>query len=150
MVLWTLPAIAAEAGGLLPFDLRPTGYSAEEARTFLAALSDEGRAIYAGPQRALDGVYPALLAAVLAGAVKALFRRGPLRVVLMLAVLGGMLADYAENLRIAAMLAAGPEATDAMIEAASRATVTKSALTGAVMGLVLLALARRLRRKWRG
>ena len=37
-----------------------------------------------------------------------------------------------------------------MIAAASRATVAKSAMTGLVMGVVLLALARRLRQRWRG
>ncbi len=150
MALWTLPRIAQEAGGLLPFDLRPTGYTPEEARAFLSALSEEGRAVYSGPQRLLDSIYPALLAVVLAGAVKVLFRRGLLRIVLMLAVLGGMLADYAENMRVAGLLAAGPEAADAMIAAASRATVAKSAMTGLVMGVVLLALARRLRQRWRG
>jgi hypothetical protein len=42
MVLWSIPRISAEAGGLPVFDLRPGGYTFEEARAFLAALSPEG------------------------------------------------------------------------------------------------------------
>ena len=56
MLLWSLPKIAAEAGGLTPFDMRPGGYSLAEARAFLAALSPEGTAFYLGVQHRLDMV----------------------------------------------------------------------------------------------
>lgn len=148
MILWTLPEIATEAGGLAPFDLRPMGYGAEEARKFLNTLSAEGRETYLGPQRALDAVYPALLALVLVGAARGLVRRGAGRLLLLLMILGGMLADYAENMLVAGLLKAGP-VSDAAIAAASRATVAKSALTGLAMGWILLALARWLKHEWR-
>lgn len=140
MVIWTLPAISAAAGGLAPFDLRPTGYSPQEARAFLAALSDEGRALYLGPQRLLDLFYPALLGVVLGGAVWALVRFALLRWVLLAAVLGGMLADYSENILVKGLLETPGPVTDNAVLAASRATITKSALTGLAMMAVLVAL----------
>lgn len=149
MTFWTLPGIVEGTGGLMPFDLRFSGYGPDEARAFLAALSDEGRAVYLGPQRLLDTLYPALLAVVLAGGVAALVRARWLRVVLLAAVLGGMGADYLENARVAALLTADA-VTDEAIAAASRATVAKSALTGGAMGMLLLVLARRMRERWRG
>ncbi len=48
MVLKTLPEIAASADGLKAFDVRPAGYSESQARAFLTALSDDGRALYWG------------------------------------------------------------------------------------------------------
>ncbi len=65
MVLWSLPLLMADAGGLPAFDLRPAGYSHDEAQAFLAALSPEGRAFYLDVQQWLDTAYPALLGVVL-------------------------------------------------------------------------------------
>ncbi len=65
MLGWTLPAISAAAGGLPAFDMRPGGYSFDEAKAFLAALSPEGKALYLDVQHKLDTAYPGLLAATL-------------------------------------------------------------------------------------
>jgi len=146
MVTWTLPGIADAAGGLTPFDMRPFGYSHEEALAFLSALTDEGRRLYTGPQKMLDAVYPALLAIVLAGAVKHLFPRGVLSSIMMACVAGGMAADYLENLRVAEMMA-GDNSPDA-ITAAARATVLKSVLTGVAMIVILGRLIHSVWRKW--
>src|SRR5262252_8963046 len=54
MVFGTLPYLRRTAGGLEPFDLRPFGYTPEEARALLYALSDIGRAYYADVQLQLD------------------------------------------------------------------------------------------------
>jgi hypothetical protein len=140
MVIWTLPAIATAAGGLAVFDMRPTGYSPQEARAFLAALTDEGRALYLGPQRLLDLFYPAMLAVVLGGAIWVLVRFAWLRRVLLAIVLGGMLADYWENALVKDLLETPGPVSDAAILAASRATMAKSALTGLAMTAVLVAL----------
>lgn len=151
MVGWTLPAISDEAGGLMPFDLRPTGYSGDAARAFLAALSDRGRAIYLGPQRWLDLIYPALLALALLGAVRVFVGPPLLRWLLVALILIGMLADYSENARVAAMLHWDGAVPDDMVAAASLRTRLKSVFTGVVMVAVLLALARAgLRRVRRG
>ncbi|NIZ62133.1 hypothetical protein DL239_14215 [Sedimentitalea sp. CY04] len=146
MVTWTLPGIAAEAGGLTPFDMRPFGYSHDEALAFLSALTDEGRRLYTGPQKMLDAVYPAFLAIVLAGAVKHLFPRGVLYSLMMACIVAGMAADYLENMRVAIMLA-GETSPDA-IAAAARATVLKSSLTGIAMIVILGRLIRTVWHKW--
>ena len=72
MVVWSLPKVSEAAGGLVPFDMRPTGYSFEEAKAFLAALGPEGTAFYLHVQQRLDLLYPALLAATLFFAIRAL------------------------------------------------------------------------------
>ncbi|MDV7142670.1 hypothetical protein R3X27_08245 [Tropicimonas sp. TH_r6] len=140
MLGWTLPAISRAADGLAPFDMRPGGYGPEEARAFLSALSDEGRALYAGPQRWLDIFYPPLLALSLAGAIWQLYRGRIWRALFLAAILGGMGADWLENIRVAGLLNGVPE--DADIVAASRASVMKSSLTSVAMLGVLFGLLR--------
>jgi hypothetical protein len=143
MALWSLPKIAGEAGGLMPFDLRPLGYAEAEARAFLAGLSDDGRASYLTVQHRLDFAFPALLAATLAWTA---FRLPPpgwraVRWVLIGAAVGGMVADYLENAAVAAMLSAAPEEVSAeRIAAASRWTLLKSlgATVAMSLGAVLL------------
>ena len=65
MLIWTLPRITAAADGHVPFDMRPGGYSFDDAREFLTCLQPDGRTIYLGPQAVLDLIYPGLLAIVL-------------------------------------------------------------------------------------
>ena len=149
MVFWTLPTISDGAGGLIAFDLRPTGYSVSEARAFLGNLSDEARAIYMGPQRWLDMVYPALLGIVLAGALRAFVGHVVLCRVLLMVVLVSVLADYYENFLVAQMLVENQAASDALISSASRATIAKSALAGVAMTALLIALAKAGFARWR-
>lgn len=139
MVAWSLPALQEMAGGLPAFDLRPGGYAFDEARTFLAGLSADGRAFYLGTQQWLDTLYPALLGAVL---VIALLALAPARVKWLLAAFAaaGTVFDYLENNAVAAMLRAGPDGlTREMVDAASRWTVLKSATSALAMtGLLIL------------
>lgn len=145
MALWSLPKIAGEAGGLMPFDLRPFGYTETEAREFMHRLSDDGRAFYLAVQHRLDFAFPALLAATL---VWTAFRLPPpgwraVRWMLLVAAIGGMVADYSENTAVAAMLSVAPEAVAAeQIAAASRWTVLKSLGATIAMSLGVLLLAR--------
>ncbi|TLP69314.1 hypothetical protein FEE96_03245 [Parasedimentitalea maritima] len=145
MIAWTLPSITQYADGLPPFDLRPMGYSAEEARAFLSALGAEGRALYTGPQRLLDMAYPALLGFVLIGALRHLYARGWLLTVLVFVVLAAMGSDYLENMRVALLLSG--DTSDLTIASASRSTVMKSVLTSVAMFAVLAGL---VRSGWRG
>src|SRR5215467_7003921 len=62
MIFWTLAYLRRITGGLEPFDLRPLGYSVEEARTFLYALSQIGRDYYANIQLSVDNAFPATYA----------------------------------------------------------------------------------------
>jgi len=147
MLIWTLPGISAGAGGLAPFDMRPTGYSADDARAFLAVLSDDARQLYLGPQAMLDRAYPILLAVVLGGAIWMLFSASWLRWGLLGAVGIGMIADFVENARVAAMLAQVAPVSDAMAQGACRATVVKSAASGIAIVAVLAGAARAMWRR---
>lgn len=148
MLTWTLPGISADAAGFVPFDMRPMGYSPDEARSFLAALDDKGRALYLGPQAQLDLVYPLVLAIVLAGAVSVLISDWRLRGVLYVLILGGMLADYTENTFVALMLEYTEPVPDRLASLASKATVVKSVLTGLAMIAVLVGLILAGKKRW--
>ena len=74
MIVWSLPKIASAAGGAMPFDLRPWGYTPNEAEAFLVALSSEGRAFYTDVQLRLDTLYPPLLALWTCASAARLFR----------------------------------------------------------------------------
>jgi hypothetical protein len=152
MLLWSLPTIAAQAGGLMPFDVRPTGYTSSEARAFLAALSPDGFSLYRDVQLKLDLFYPGLLAATLG---MALFRLsppawGPWRTALAAVAVPVALFDYLENTAIAAMISLGSEAvSDELIASASRWTILKSATTTAAFVLVIAAAAAWVLLRWR-
>ncbi|SMX24169.1 hypothetical protein [Boseongicola aestuarii] len=152
MVLWSLPRIAEGAGGLIPFDLRPGGYSVDEARAFLAAIDAETTVFYLTTQHRIDLLYPALLAASLAAGLIWSWRRGPRWLVggfILLGVLGAV-ADYTENARVAVMLRAGPDAlTVEMVDAASKASMAKAGLTTLATLALVVGLVRRARRRIR-
>lgn len=144
MVLWSLPVISTAAAGLAPFDLRPAGYTFEEAMAFLTALSPEGRDFYRTVQHRLDLVFPGLLAATILLAIAALLpgRLGRWRFVLPLPVVLAAAFDWAENADVGKMLAAGAEGvTPEMVAAASRWSVLKAGVsTVAYSGLLILLL----------
>lgn len=148
MLFWSLPRLQGFSGGLLPFDLRPGGYSLAEAQALLAAMGAEGRDYYLGVQQTLDSAYPALYAVVMVLAFRALaplwWGRG-----LGLLALTGAGFDYLENARVAAMLRLPPEAvSDAMVAAASQATVAKSVAVAAALVSLSVLLARAGGRRW--
>lgn len=151
MVLWSLPIIAADTGGLMAFDLRAAGYSYAEAQEFLAALSDYGRAFYLNVQHRLDSAYPALMAVVLVFAFIGLFR-GVLRWLAIGLALAGAGFDYMENAAVAVMLrasaVAGDGLTEMMVATASRWTVLKSGMvTLALLALIAGAVMAYVRRR---
>jgi len=144
IVGWSLPIISANAGGLVPFDMRPAGYSLAEAQAFLAALSPAGLVQYLGIQHALDTAYPALLALTLVVASLYLVRGGG-RWALVLLALVGVAADYTENAAVRSLLAAGADTVSAQqVAFASGATIVKSGSTTLVFVTIALILI------WRG
>jgi hypothetical protein len=149
MLIWTLPTISAEAGGLMPFDTRPFGYSFEEAKAFLTALSADGRALYLGEQHFLDLFYPALLAATLILAAIVLTSPGLLRWLLSVPAALGLVFDYLENRAVGRMLEAGPDGlTETLVSEASRWTVLKSAFTTiAIVAVIVLLVVRFVARR---
>jgi hypothetical protein len=157
MVFGTLAYLRRVAGGLEPFDLRPFGYTPEEARALLHALSDIGRAYYADVQLQLDTAYPALYAlsrALLLFWVTAPGRTAerplplPARLALLALPLATAWFDFFENEGIAAMLAAGPQASDELIERTSFWTRAKS-LVGLATELLCVILAAIAFVRWR-
>ena len=140
MLIWTLPHLTAMAGGLVPFDLRPMGYSPNDARAFLGALGPDGAAYYLGVQQRLDTVFPALLALVLVISFRKL---APRKLGLTLGGLAVLAAafDYAENLAVRSMLQAGV-VTDAMAQRASAMTIAKSTCATVAISALLILLVR--------
>ncbi len=152
MVLWSLPFIAAEAKGEVPFDLRPMGYNLNEANAFLSALSARGREFYHSVQHRLDLAYPALLALALGigSGLTAPRTWRSARWLLVLLPLIGMAADYRENALVSDLLEAQlPLADAALVDAASRVTVVKSIATTLAMFLFLTLLVMWIVRKRR-
>lgn len=144
MVLWSLPVISEQAGGLVPFDLHPFGYSGDEAREFLAALSPQGRQFYLGPQHWLDTFYPILLGIVIAVPFVLYTRKWPLviRFTGLLALAVGVSADYLENAAVAQLLQMDQDkVTDAVVAVSSGWTMAKAAGTTVAFAFLLAAFA---------
>jgi len=152
MMFWTLAYLRRIAGGLEPFDLRPFGYTPEEARALLFALSSIGRTYYADVQLQLDTAYPALYALSRGLLLFWLTAPGrtatqplplPARFALLALPLAAAWFDYFENDGIAALLAAGPQADSELIERTSFWTRAKSlaGLATELMCIVLAAIA---------
>jgi hypothetical protein len=157
MVFWTLAYLRRIAGGLEPFDLRPFGYTPEEARALLFALSSIGRTYYADVQLQLDTAYPALYALSRGLLLLWLTAPGrtatrpiplPARLALLTLPLATAWFDFFENEGIAAMLAAGPQAGAELIERTSFWTRAKS-IAGLATELVCVTLAAIAFVRWR-
>lgn len=149
MVLWSIPYIVSHAMGLMPFDLRFTGYDYEEAALFHEALSDEGRRFYLTVQHSLDGAYPGLMAVTLVMSFRALYQGATLYVASGFAVLAAVF-DYLENASVAVMLKTLLiDLSKQMVARADLWTLLKSgaatlAFSAVLVGLVM-AVIRRMR-----
>ena len=134
---WSLPVLTGEAGGLWPFDLRPTGYSVTEARQYLAALSSEGRAFYLTIHHRLDVFFPAMLAITALLAARLVYGRRA-SILVSIVVLMATASDYFENYFVAEMLRHEASQLDAtMIQIASFWTVSKFALVALVVAALV-------------
>lgn len=127
--------------GQLPFDMRPLGYSQQDAVALLSGLGAEGRTYYLTRQIPLDMAYPALLALTLVSLMRwfdqVMPNSGLVRVGIFLSV-GAALCDYGENTGIAVMLLSWPDLSAPFVYASSFATVAKSILTTAAVMLAIL------------
>ncbi len=141
MVMWSLPIIANDAGGLLAFDMRPTGYVFEEARLLLSALSPETTAFYLNVQQRLDILFPFFQSLAIGWAIFRLLphRWRGWRYGVALVALPGMVFDYLENIIVAEMLNAGAKGlTRQMVDLASYYTQMKSIFVTISMTLLLV------------
>lgn len=155
MQLITLPALETYAGGLVPFDLRVTGYTPDEARDLLAALAGDGTAYYRAVQLPVDFIFPVFFALGI-GLPTWRFNRSPddnrimqtLRSIFIAAPVFAATADLWENWQILQMLAEGPNASTELIRSASRATAMKFGFAIiAWLGLLVGVLQTRVRRQ---
>lgn len=142
MILWSLPLITEITGGLIPFDLRPGGYTFDEALTFVEAINESGRSFYLNTQHTLDFFYPILFATTVTIPLIYLmpsYLGWPMASI----ALGAAIFDYLENNAVAAMLKAGSgELTETMVSTASNWTLSKSISTtiASVTLLVVLSI----------
>lgn len=121
MAFYTTPILLSAADGQLPFDLRATGYSAADAVSYVAALSDSGKQLYLTTQTMLDTIFPALLALSL---MLTLYRLAPQWPALFLTPVAGALFDYYENAAVREILLSAPPDA-ALVEMASLLTSLK-------------------------
>ncbi|WP_341861455.1 hypothetical protein [Gymnodinialimonas sp. 57CJ19] len=151
MITGTLAHLQA-LSGLVPFDMRPMGYSGPEAATLLDALGASGRHYYLSRQIPLDTAYPALLAATLVSTNRFLTAGRPVgwqRLASPLAI-GAALCDYAENAGIVAMILNMPHLPAPLVAATSAASVAKALLTTGAVTATLLLAGGCLWARWRG
>jgi hypothetical protein len=136
MVLWSLPMVSEMAGGSVPFDMRPGGYTFHEAREFLTVITAAGRDFYLNTQQLLDLFYPTLFAITVAISLVHLVPRHWGWTLAALAISAGVL-DHLENSAVAVMLRVEPDAlTEVMVSTASNWSLAKSIST--TMALVAL------------
>ncbi len=129
MVLWSLPLVSEMARGGVPFDMRPGGYSLEDARVFLAVINNEGRDFYLNTQQLLDFFYPTLFAITVAIPLVHLVPRYWGWTLALLAIAAGVF-DYLENSAVGIMLRVEPDlVTEAMVSSANNWTLAKSIST---------------------
>lgn len=140
MLLWSLPLVSETAGGGVPFDMRPGGYSFDDARVFLTAISDAGRDFYLNTQQLLDVFYPTLFAITVAIALVHLMPRYWGWTLAALAIAAGVF-DHLENSAVAVMLRVEADAlTESMVLTANNWSLAKSISTTIVLVALLAVL----------
>lgn len=140
MIYITLAHIEA-LSGLRPFDMRPGGYSQDQAMSLLNALGAIGRRFYLIRQIPLDLAYPALMALTLVSLLKWLGSRGADHRLVQMGIwlsFGAAIADYLENAGICIMILSWPDPSGSIVLAASVASIVKAGLATAAFLTVLL------------
>jgi hypothetical protein len=156
MSIWTFPFISSRAQGREAFDMRPMGYSVDDARAFLGAIDKKGISFYKEIQLPLDIVYPLLIClfilctlvilarALNGGRLSGEFKAPRWLSWLMTIPLLGMLSDYFENICVFMMLSNPLRVSDIIIHAANFFTLAKSISTtinwSSVIALAIMAL----------
>lgn len=140
MIFNTLAHIEA-LSGLRPFDMRPGGYSPDQAKSLLNALGAAGRNFYLTRQLPLDLAYPALMALTLVSLLRWFESRGASQRFAQIGIwlsIGAAIFDYLENAGICLMILSLPNLSDSVVRASSFASIVKSGLTSAAIMTVLL------------
>lgn len=133
-LVWLMgPELAPLSGGGTPFDMRPLGYTLPEAQAYLGQLTAAGRALYLGPIRLNDTLFPILLTLTLCLPLK-----GRASLWFLPALIYG-LADLGENIAVARILTSETLLPQDVILASSL-TQAKFAAVAVAIGLALWAL----------
>lgn len=140
LILVLAPRLSVETAGMIPFDLRALGYARPEAQAYLTAMTPTGQALYLGPIRLNDTIFPILFVLTLCLPLR---RWHP--VFSVPALIYG-LADLAENWAVARLLRTGVQIDDASVALASALTQAKFALAAVAILLALAGLIRAWRR----
>ena len=140
MILWSLPFVSETANGGLPFDMRPGGYSFDDALVFLSTIDDTGRDFYLGTQQLLDLFYPTLFAITVSVPLVRFVPQYWGQILATIAIAAGVF-DYLENRAVAVLLTAKPDSvTEAMVATASNWTLAKSISTTIASVALLIVL----------
>jgi len=149
MFFGPLTHLSRLAGGVSPFDIRPMGYSYDEAYAFLNAIGEQGRRYYANRELVLDMFYPPLYATSRVLALWWLTMPGRLRdipmplswryaLIAVPIIMAGL--DVAENGCIARMLRTWPDLSHDLVHVSSFATRMKM-IAGVLTELLMAVLA---------
>lgn len=146
MMTFTFPAIEQQIGAV-PFDLRPMGYSVDDARQIVDHLDDETTALYLFPQLLLlDLLYPPFLALFLGSLLLrlgTLIRWSPKRIAIVVALpFMTMVFDYTENIFVIALITETSTVAPKMVTASSTFTILKGVTTSVAWGLILVQFVR--------
>ena len=147
LAVWLGGQLAAQSGGLMPFDLRLTGYDLGEARAYLRALSPEGFALYQGPVARADTLFPALMGLCFAWWMRPF--AGVFGMVCVLAAMAYVGLDWGENRAVGMMLEAGPDWVQP-VDVLRASAMTQGKFAAFALAAVLAARQSWLRVKARG
>ncbi|RMG32798.1 MAG: hypothetical protein D6732_12950 [Methanobacteriota archaeon] len=144
IVLYTIPAVTAQAPDLKLFDMSPGGYSAEYASQLLKAIGPTGRKVYLNLQLPIDFIYPGLFAVTYTLMLIWLFGKrfnikSKLFFLTLIPAFAGLF-DYFENIGIILMLRSFPKLSVTLVQVTSWFSITKSILTIATYILLLIGL----------
>ena len=143
MNLILIPAIERSTGGMRCFDMNFL-YSADDARSFLQALSADGKNTYLHCQLPLDFFYPLCYGCFFIFAFVKLQKR-----LNKIAVIPLLLAafDYAENICIKLMLSASPFSTHTAVFGSAFTSVKTILMYGVFILLIVFILRAALKKK---
>ena len=133
MLLYTIPKVESFAPGRTLFDLSPSGYSYQYAKSLLESLGEQGRSVYLYQQLPADFLYPGLFAVSCSLLLTWLFAKSfkansKMFYIAIVPALGGLF-DYLENVSIVLMIKSFPGLSQGLVAIASIFTVLKSVFT---------------------
>lgn len=124
---WYVPKLTVVVNGavLRPFDLLLFGYTPQDAKLYLSALSPEQIEMYKDQMLAIDRIFPVLYASTWIIALSKV-NKGVWGWVFSVAILAGAVFDYLENAAFTQMLITDPASlADSVVINASHWTVLK-------------------------